>query len=112
VTGYRRPGYGVQERADEQAREHHPQRPPATRFICGHIHLPSNVQDEPRAQRVGSGVWLAFLVSKLLTKFLGHKELRNTENEKGHSERGKKPIYTVVSKVVHTEPDEGHAHYH
>jgi hypothetical protein len=52
---------------------------------------------------------LALLVSKLLTKFLGHKELRNAKNEKGGSERGKKPLWTVVAKVVKTEPDEGHA---
>jgi hypothetical protein len=35
---------------------------------------------------------LVFLVSKLLAKFLGLKELRNTENGKGHSEHGQKQI--------------------
>ena len=55
---------------------------------------------------------LAFLVSKLLTKFLGHNELRNAKNEKGHSEHDKKQIWTVISKEVQAKPDEGHAHYH
>jgi len=48
----------------------------------------------------------------LFTKIPGHKELRNTENEEGHSERGKKPIYAVVSKVVHPVSDEGQAKYY
>jgi hypothetical protein len=61
---------------------------------------------------VGGSALSAFLVSKFLSKFPGHVELRNAENEKRQSPRDKKPIWTVVSKEVQAEPDEGHAHYH
>jgi hypothetical protein len=71
----------------------------------------ANGNDALRPGVSGSAL-LAFLVSKFLSKFPGHVELRNAENEKGHSERDKEQIWTVVSKVVQTEPDEGHAYYH
>jgi hypothetical protein len=72
---------------------------------------PITVKTE-RRMAVACNALSAFLVSKLLAKFLGHKELRNAKNEKGHSEHDKKQIWTVVSKVVQSEPDEGQAHYH
>lgn len=43
---------------------------------------------------------LALLVSKFLSKFLGHVELRNPKNEKGHPECGKKQLWTALSNVV------------
>jgi hypothetical protein len=55
---------------------------------------------------------LALLVSKFISKFLGHVELRNAENAKSHSENNKKQIWTVISNVVQTEKDQGQAHYH
>lgn len=61
---------------------------------------------------VACSALLVLLVSKLLTKVLGHKELRNAENEKGQSHRDKKPIYTVVSKEEQTETVKGHSNGH
>ena len=45
----------------------------------------------PGLEGNNGSAWLAFLVLKLLTKFLGHVELRNAENEKGRSHRDQKP---------------------
>jgi hypothetical protein len=56
---------------------------------------PITVKTE-RSMAVACSALLALLVSK----FLGHVELRNAKNEKGHSERGKKQFWTVVFNVV------------
>jgi chemotaxis regulatin CheY-phosphate phosphatase CheZ len=60
----------------------------------------------------GPGGQLVLLVVQEISKFLVHIVLRNAEKEKERSERDKKPIYTMVSKEIQTEPDEGHAQYH
>ena len=65
-----------------------------------------------RTAPVRCSALLALLVSKSLSKFLGHIELRNAKNAKGHSEHDKKQIWTVASKKIQAEPDEDHAYYH